>query len=113
MLEVKITKNMGRGVFATKNIKKNTVVNISETLVVKKTDIRSKSILFDYFYELDDDNFLLAIGFGSLLNHSKNPNIEFKTIKKNKRFLLEYRSIRNIKKGEQILFDYGMPNEYN
>lgn len=113
MLEIKLTKTMGRGVFAAKNIKAGTVVNVSETLVVKKSGIGSKCVLLDYFYDFDRNNFLLALGYGSLFNHSKTPNIEVARIEVGKRHLLEYTALMPIKKGEQLFFNYAMPNEYD
>ncbi len=101
-------KNAGRGVFASQDITKNGVIEICPTIQVPESDVFNlkESILVKYYFSFDDDKDMLviALGFGSLYNHSYEPNTTYKYISKEK--LLEFKAIKNIKKGEEITVNY-------
>lgn len=56
----------------------------------------------DYHFSFEG-NIYIALGFGSLFNHSDNPNSVYKYENK----LLKVIAIKNIYKDEEIFFDYG------
>lgn len=102
----------GRGVFATCNISENEHVFSSEVLTLSKEDsliIQSTSLKY-YVYSLNKDQDCLAVGPGTLLNHSNNPNLEYclTTIVENgvKRTLISYKALREIESGEELFIDY-------
>ena len=51
-----------------------------------------------------DDFVVLALGYGSLYNHSKTPNCKYKILQKQK--VIRYVALKDIIKDEEILFDY-------
>ena len=53
----------------------------------------------------------IGLGFGSLYNHSYNPNAIYK--KRMRENLLDFVAIKNIKKGEEITvnYNYGRPKD--
>jgi uncharacterized protein len=107
MLKVKKTKKMGRGVFAKAKIKKNTVV-IEDFLLpfsLKDSDLIDNTDLVRYVYQYDKNTSCVALGLGSLLNHSENPNCFFKIDKE--RDILTVKTSKVIKAGEQLFIDYG------
>ena len=95
----------GRGVFAAENIKKGEVIEVAPILILEFTDfIDTKwNLLFEYFFWMDDF-VALSLGYGSLYNHSINPNIEYRISKKEK--TISFTAVRDIKKDEEILFNY-------
>ena len=97
--------NTGKGVFASQNIKKGEVIEIAPILVLEFTDfINTKwNKLFEYYFWMDD-YVALALGYGSLYNHSKKANCQYKIDQKQKTITIT--AIRNILKDEEICFDY-------
>jgi SET domain-containing protein len=102
-LKVAKTKN-GKGIIALKKFKRDEVV--FEVLgKIIKCDFSSKldKKTSDNAYRYNEDFFLSPKGeIGDFLNHSCSPNSKVKKFK-NKLFI---RSIKNIKKDEEVTIDY-------
>lgn len=106
MLYLKKDKKYGRCVFSSKDIKKNEIVEISELILIKKDKEIKKiheTILNNYVYSYGPKWIAIALGIGSLFNHSKKPNIHY--YKKNKK--LYFIAKKDIKKNNQLFIDYG------
>ena len=118
MWKVKKSKIHGLGVFSTQNIKKNTKIiqYIGKKVTRAEGNIRSEKRLKKFLNSEEDGSvyiFELNSKFdidGSPLynkaryiNHSCNPNCEV-DIYKNEIWIS---SIKNIKKGEELSYDYG------
>ncbi len=95
----------GRGVFASSNIKKNEIIEASPILILEFSDfIDTKwNLLFEYYFWMDD-YVALALGYGSLYNHSKDPNCKYKLNRKEK--TITFTAIKDIAKDSEILFNY-------
>ncbi len=95
----------GKGVFALKDIKIGEIIEIVPILVMDFQEfIDTKwNKLFGYYFWLDDF-VILALGYGSLYNHSKNPNAKYEVKRADE--TITFTALRNIKKDEEILFDY-------
>ena len=102
--ESKIPKS-GKGVFAAGEVKKGEIIEIAPILILEFSDfIDTKwNLLFEYYFWMDD-YVVLALGFGSLYNHSKNPNCKYKIDKENK--TITFTAAKDIKKDSEILFNY-------
>ena len=102
--------NSGKGVFAGKNFKKGEAVEVAPILILEFTDfVDTKwNLLFEYYFWMDDF-VALALGFGSLYNHSKDPNCKYELSCKEQ--TITFTAIRKIAKDEEILFNYkGLAN---
>ncbi|OGE31569.1 hypothetical protein A3C59_02655 [Candidatus Daviesbacteria bacterium RIFCSPHIGHO2_02_FULL_36_13] len=97
--------NSGRGVFAKENIKKGEIIEVAPILVLIYKDIVDTkwNLLFEYYFWMDDF-IVLALGYGSLYNHSKNPNCKYKINREKK--TITFTAIKDIKKDEEIVFNY-------
>lgn len=106
MITIKKDKKFGRGVFASKLIKSKTLVEISPLIVIPPEDSPKieKSILNNYVYEFKD-GLAIALGIGSLFNHSDKPNLIWKISKKNQS--IYFWTSKDIHPGEQLFIDYG------
>lgn len=108
-LKVLKTKTMGRGVFTTKDIKRGRVIETCPCIVWDRQDENQIQSTLLRFYVFEGIMFtgasVLALGFGSLYNHSKEPNARYKY--DSKRRVMVIRATKNIKSGEQILINYG------
>lgn len=102
---VKETDKMGRGIFALEDIQKDEIVEIAPILVLQFSDfIETRwNLLFEYYFWLDDE-VVLALGYGSLYNHSKEANAKYEIDIKNKS--ITFKTTRGIKQGEEIFFNY-------
>ena len=100
--------NAERGVFARVDIKKGEVIETCPIIEVSKDDTAklNESLLVTYFFYFGKNKERLAItlGFGSIYNHSYKPNATFKIRAKER--LNDFIAIRDIKKDEEITFDY-------
>lgn len=96
---------MGRGVFATEDIKKGEIIEVAPILVLQFEDFIDTrwNLLFEYYFWLDDE-VVLALGYGSMYNHSVSANAGYEIDIKNKS--ITFKSIKQIKKGEEVLFNY-------
>lgn len=100
--------NKGRGVFTSKNIPAGTVIEISPVidLTIKERKQIEGTKLYHYIFEWANSRkqAALALGYVSMYNHSFEPNCEYEQDYEEKTMTI--RTIRNVKKGEELLFSY-------
>ena len=95
----------GKGVFALENIKKGEIIEVAPILVLEFTDfIDTKwNLLFEYYFWMDD-YVALALGYGSMYNHSKDANCKYELDREKQTITLT--AIKDIKVNEEIFFNY-------
>ncbi|MCA9064161.1 MAG: SET domain-containing protein-lysine N-methyltransferase [Planctomycetaceae bacterium] len=106
LLEVKWTPGKGRGVFARKPISCGTVFEVVPVLVIPEKEVLDtdgSSFLADYVFEWKKGKVALALGFGSLYNHSFTPNARYDD---HGRQTKSFRALRDIAAGEEITINY-------
>lgn len=119
-MKVKDTKFKGRGVFSDFEFGKNQIVCRCNVIVLgnKDTKVARDTLLTTYLFDwpsphetLDDDwtSSAIALGVGSLFNHSDEPNLKWE-IRRDKLEIV-FKTLRPIKKGEEFLFDYAWDGE--
>lgn len=100
--------NIGRGVFSKDIIKKGEMIEEAPFLEIPRDDISllDESFLTHYyfFFGCNKERVALALGYGSLYNHSENPNAFFKIKAKEK--AIEFKALRNIKGDEEVYVNY-------
>jgi uncharacterized protein len=98
----------GRGVFAKENIKKGEIIEKCPVILIPKNDFANvnESFLVTYFYSFgeDKDQLALALGFGSIYNHTYTPNATYRKLEDDE--VMEFKAIKNIKKDEEITVNY-------
>jgi hypothetical protein len=73
-------------------------------------ELIKKTKLYYYYFEYSNSHFAIVLGYGSLYNHSYTPNARYLYDYKNKTFIIK--AIKNIKKDEEIFFNYNYyPND--
>lgn len=101
-IEVRNARKKGRGVFATKRIKKGQIIERVPLLIVTWDEI-ADSELADYAFVYSAEKVAIALGFGSLYNHSYSPNARYDDDGKRAKI---FSAIRNIEAGEEITVNY-------
>jgi hypothetical protein len=102
-VEIKKSEKIGsRGVFATKDYKKDDIIEICPT--ISEETSKFDGILKDYIFKYDDKHSLVAFGFCSMYNHSDNYNALWTVLSKEQ---MKIYASKEIKKGEEILISYG------
>jgi SET domain-containing protein len=105
---VKDTGKYGRGVFAGRNIKKGELIEESPVFVSNKRERKylEKTIVYDYFFNWGKkhNKSAIALGYGSLFNHSYSPNARFYNNLEN--LTIDFYAISDIKEGEEITINY-------
>jgi hypothetical protein len=100
--------NAGRGVFARRDIKKGEIIERSPIIEVPKNDLSNlkESILVTYFFYFgkNKERLAMALGFGSMYNHSSKPNTTYRI--KPKEMVIDFIALDDIKKDNEITFNY-------
>lgn len=108
---VQATENRGLGVFARQAIPQHTVIERVPLLLFPTKFLwhpDQTSPLANYVYAWDDETVGLALGFGSLYNHSYAPNARYEDWGKNyKQFI----AIDDIAAGVEITINYNGSSE--
>jgi SET domain-containing protein len=106
----------GRGVFSSQFIAAGTLIEICPVIVFSSVDLKliHQTYLHDYYFLWTDEENgsegAIALGYGSLYNHSYDPNSEYYT--NTEQQTLDIFAIKNIAPGEEITFNYnGMPHD--
>ena len=98
----------GRGVFAARDIEADEIIEICPVLLFPKAQLPfvRQTMLDNYYFDWGEEEewYAVCLGYGSLYNHSYEPNAEYgmdfdaKTI--------DFYALRDIAAGEEILVNY-------
>lgn len=103
MIRLGVHPKMGRALFASKNIAKGTIIERSPIIILNDEYVKDTPLSL-YVYEWRE-HCALALGMGSLFNHSNRPNIDYyEDFEHN---VLVFEANRNIKIGSQLFINYG------
>src|SRR4051794_28716839 len=105
-VEVKRARGKGRGVFARRPIRKGEVIERVPVLVLEEEDYRKGmdgTLLAGYVFAWGEGQIALALGYGSLYNHSYRPNARYQDVPpRTKQFV----ALRAIRAGEEVTVNY-------
>jgi SET domain-containing protein len=101
--KIKSNADKGRGVFADEFIKKGELIENSELLVLDFAEVGP--FLERYVFTFNKTKAAVALGNGSLYNHSDKPNAVCYLDSRKK--ILSFEAKKNINPGEEITINYG------
>jgi SET domain-containing protein len=105
-IEVKRVKGKGRGVFARRHIRKGEMIEAVPMIVMSVDEYEEglgKTKLANYCFAWGRGKVALALGYGSIYNHSFRPNARYEDVgPQTKTFI----AIRDIESGEEITVNY-------
>ncbi|RDB17880.1 SET domain-containing protein 7 [Hypsizygus marmoreus] len=105
---IKHTEEKGRGVYASKPIPRQTVIDISPVLIFAKDEYHEHgrfTTLDHYTFKWSDGRMALALGLGSLFNHSERPNLSY--LLDASTDAIQYVTTRAIEVDEELSIFYG------
>jgi uncharacterized protein len=105
-IAVKRIKGKGRGVFARRLIKKGEVIERVPMIVMSAKEYEedlSGSRLSNYCFAWGRNQVALALGYGSIYNHSFSPNARYEDVGPQTKVFL---ALRVIESGEEITVNY-------
>lgn len=107
-LEVRTAGARGRGVFALTAIPAGTLIESADVIPVARAEVEAieACILADYYFRWGEDGRegAIALGYGSLYNHSYEPNARY--VKRFERLSIDFIAVRDIAAGEEICTNY-------
>jgi SET domain-containing protein len=109
-IEVKRVRGKGRGVFARRPIEADEVIETCPVLVLPAGSVEDSSAgIGGYVFEWGHGKLALALGYGSLYNHSYRPNARYTDLAGRTKL---FTAIRDIAAGEEITVNYnGEPED--
>lgn len=106
LIYVKKIPGKGRGVFAGRPIRKGVIIERVPVVIFPVQEIYTDTIstkLADYVFNWGDDEVAIALGYGSLYNHSYRPNAAYAA---KGRQAQVYSALRDINSDEEITVNY-------
>lgn len=105
-VSIKRVKGKGRGVFARKTIPEGTIIERVPVLVVSLPvvmGVRNDPVLTRFCFLRSRHTAGIALGYGSLYNHSYRPNATYEECGS---ATMQFRALRQIQRGEEITINY-------
>jgi len=95
-----------RSLLASKDIPQGTRIECCPAILfsVDAEEYIDHTILVKYYFDWSADNNAVCFGYGSLMNHSECPNVQFHLRKKTRE--IEFVTIVDVKKGEDLMISY-------
>ncbi len=112
-IEVKhISEKKGRGAFAKKSIKKDSIIDVAYVVPIPNKDYKKiyKTILYNYCYIWEDPEHMpafrnaITLSVSQFINHSYDPNVKYLYDYENK--AMEFIAIKDISVGEELVTNY-------
>ncbi len=111
-VEVRQVRGKGRGVFARRSIPEGEVIETCPVLVLPAEQVGddpARHALAAYTFEWGRETVALALGYGSLYNHSYQPNARYEDVGGRTKLFV---ALRDIAAGEEITVNYnGEPED--
>ncbi len=113
-IEVRRIRGKGRGVFARRPIREGEEIERAPVLVIPIDEVENgeeSTRLMDYYFVWGRGTYALALGYGSLYNHSYQPNARYDDVAPQTKV---FTALRDIATGEEITVNYnGDPDDHS
>jgi SET domain-containing protein len=107
-LYIRETDGKGRGVFCSEDIRKGEIIETCPVIVCPPEDrsLIDQTYLYNYYFLWEDDHksTAIALGFGSIYNHSYSPNAAYETYYEEQ--IIQFIAIKDIPADTEITVNY-------
>lgn len=111
-IECRKSQIHGNGIFAVKNIEKNEIIEECPIIILNSDDTIKidPTNLYNYYFSWENNWSAIALGYGSIYNHSYEPNAVYEKDFINNKII--FRALKNLYTWEEILVNYNWnPNK--
>ena len=102
------TSSMGRGVFTSENLAKDTIIEIAPVIVLSRDDrkLLDQTLLHDYIFEWGEkkNQCCMALGYVPIYNHAYKSNCEYEMDFDEE--IIKIKTVRHVKAGEELFINY-------
>lgn len=102
------SEGRGRGVFTAVDIDKGDIIEYAPVIIIPPKQLTNinKTVFYDYYFNWPQPEgaACVALGYGSIYNHSLKPNAEIVLDIDNN--ILEFHCLKETSAGSEILIDY-------
>lgn len=114
-IKISSINGKGFGIIATENITSGEIIEQCPVIPLSEKEVKfldneSDVLKFYYLFQYAVNKHCLMLGYGSLYNHSDNPNADVDYNTENYQRYLSFVAIKDIKAGEEIVYDYEFDN---
>ena len=99
---------MGRGVFTSENLAKDTIIEIAPVIVLSRDDrkLLDQTLLHDYIFEWGEkkNQCCMALGYVPIYNHAYKSNCEYEMDFDEE--IIKIKTVRHVKAGEELFINY-------
>jgi uncharacterized protein len=107
-LEVRESSDRGRGVFAKVSFEEGELIERCPVIPIPEAEVDTvgRTVLGNYFFKWGGtgDEGAVALGFGSLYNHTNDPNAMY--VRKHELQVIDFVALRRINIGDEITVSY-------
>lgn len=105
-LYVSTSRRHGVGVFAARRFAAGDVLEVCPLIILSEEDraLFDRTALYDFYYDWNG-RAALALGFGSLYNHSSEPNATYEKLFSDRTVVV--RALQGIAANEEVTINYG------
>jgi SET domain-containing protein len=103
---IAIDDTKGRCVMARRRFEAGEVIEICPVIVIPNNQLQhlDKTILYDYYFNWNENDAAIALGYGSIYNHSITPNASYATYYEDA--LLHINAHKTIEAHTEIVINY-------
>jgi SET domain-containing protein len=105
-IEIREAECKGRGVFAKRDIRAGEILEDAPVIVLPadQREMVLRTHLYEYVFQWGKDRVAVCLGWGSIYNHSRNPNACY--VRHFEERYIRFEALRDIHQGEEILTNY-------
>lgn len=101
-------EDCARGVFASQEIQQGALVEVAHCIKLSAQEYYNygrHTTLEHYLFTGKSGSMLLALGVGSLFNHNRQPNLDYRV--DHDKLIIRYFAAKNVPAGEELTIFYG------
>ncbi len=109
MYNLKVTEEMGRGLYASREIWRGEIIAVCEVLLLSPNDTVAvnQTDLKHYTFKYNDLQDCLVLGDGEIFNHDDNANVSYRLELMGSRYCMVFTALNAIETGAQLFINYG------